>query len=141
MDGMTESQESNFDITTLTLIRINEICKKLDILAVANITKHPEYIKGYYGFLKAFYNNLQIMLSDKEKEKWDKTFKELERRVFVSPDKIDIKTFEYLDNTEMELRRLQKKVGFSVMVKFKMDLKQKLHEKLVGGNYGPDDDE
>lgn len=133
MSDMSESQESNFDITTLSLIRVNEICKAIDRLTILNAKKNTESITTYYGLLKSFYNNLQVMLSDKEKEKWDKVFVELERRAFAAPDRIDVKTFEYLDKTEMELRRLQKRVGFSIMSRYKVDMKKKLRQKLTGG--------
>lgn len=132
--GLTETQESNFDITTLTLMRVNEICKKLDALAVSNSVKNSSYVRVHYGFLKAFYNNLQILLKDEEKTQWDKMFSKLEGEVFKA--NLNQNIFMWLDNTEMELRRLQQRIGFSVMLKPKIDLHRKLKDKLVGKKNG-----
>ena len=124
--------EAVWDITTATLMRINEICHKLDYFTVTNKIRNPAFVKMHYGFLKSLYNNLQIMISDDDKKQWDEVFKKLDTMIFsAAAGRMNPELFDLLDKTEMELRRLQKKVGFSVQVKQKINVKAKMKRKLV----------
>jgi len=131
-DSMTEAQESNFNIATLTLIRINEICKKLDLLAVSNLVRNPSYVRVHYAFLKSFYNNMRYMIPKKERTKWDEVFFRVQKEVF-SPQ-LDQRVFDWLDKIEVDLREMQQKIGFSVTVRPKIDMKRKISQKLVGSD-------
>lgn len=127
------TKESIFDITSLTLMRVNDICGKLDLLTVSNMAKTPALIRIHFGFLKSLYNNLQILLDEDDKKNWDEVMQKLSEMVFAQKERCNPEVFAALDKTEMELRRLQQRLGMSIQSKIKLDVKDKLKKKLVTG--------